>query len=407
MSKKIAIIGGGAAGFFAAIAVAEKRTDFDVYLFEKSASVLGKVKVSGGGRCNVTNTCSEPKLLVLNYPRGSKALLGPFTQFGPTDTVKWFESRGVKIKAEADGRMFPESNSSEAIIECLLQSAINAGVKIKTKCGVETFTSDDDGKSGWKLTFTNHDPMHFDKVLLATGSGDQIWQQLKSLGVEIVSPVPSLFTFNIKDKRIADLAGLSVANTAVKVQGTKLSANGPVLITHWGMSGPGILRVSAWGARVLAEKNYQFKLQINFLPDSHEDKVFEELTFEKELSPKKLVGNSNMYQSIPKRFWQRLVEICGLENKIWAEAPKQSLRKLAIELTAGVYEVSGKSTNKEEFVTCGGIELNEIDFKTMQLKKYKNLYAAGELLDVDAITGGFNFQNAWTTGWLAARDISS
>jgi hypothetical protein len=173
------------------------------------------------------------------------------------------------------------------------------------------------------------------------------------------------------------------------------------------MSGPGILRVSAWGARVLAEKNYQFKLQINFLPDSHEDKVFEELTFEKELSPKKLVGNSNMYQSIPKRFWQRLVEICGLENKIWAEAPKQSLRKLAIELTAGVYEVSGKSTNKEEFVTCGGIELNEIDFKTMQLKKCKNLYAAGELLDVDAITGGFNFQNAWTTGWLAARDISS
>jgi predicted Rossmann fold flavoprotein len=407
MSKKIAIIGGGAAGFFAAIAVAEKRTDFDVYLFEKSASVLGKVKVSGGGRCNVTNTCSEPKLLVLNYPRGSKALLGPFTQFGPTDTVKWFESRGVKIKAEADGRMFPESNTSETIVECLLQSAINAGVKIKTKCGVETFSSDDDGENGWDLTFSNHDPMHFDKVLLATGSGDQIWQQLKSLGVEIVSPVPSLFTFNIKDKRIADLAGLSVANTAVKVQGTKLSANGPVLITHWGMSGPGILRVSAWGARVLAEKNYQFKLQINFLPDSHEDKVFEELTFEKELSPKKLVGNSNMYQSIPKRFWQRLVEICGLENKIWAEAPKQSLRKLAIELTAGVYEVSGKSTNKEEFVTCGGIELNEIDFKTMQLKKCKNLYAAGELLDVDAITGGFNFQNAWTTGWLAARDISS
>lgn len=407
MSKKIAIIGGGAAGFFAAIAVAEKRLDFDVYLFEKSASVLGKVKVSGGGRCNVTNTCFEPKLLVLNYPRGSKALLGPFTQFGPSDTIKWFESRGVKIKAEADGRMFPESNTSETIVECLLQSAIEAGVKIKTKCGVESFTSNDNGESGWNLTFANHDSMHFDKVLLATGSGDQIWQQLKSLGVEIVSPVPSLFTFNIKDKRITDLAGLSVANASVKVQSTKLSAAGPVLITHWGMSGPGILRVSAWGARVLAEKNYQFKLQINFLPDSHEDKVFEELTFEKELAPKKLVGNSNMYQSIPKRFWQRLVEVCGLENKIWAEAPKQSLRKLAIELTAGVYEVSGKSTNKEEFVSCGGIELNEIDFKTMQLKKCKNLYAAGELLDVDAITGGFNFQNAWTTGWLAARDISS
>ncbi len=407
MSKKIAIIGGGAAGFFAAIAVAEKRPDFDVYLFEKSATVLGKVKVSGGGRCNVTNTCSEPKLLVLNYPRGSKALLGPFTQFGPSDTVKWFEARGVKIKAEADGRMFPESNTSETIVECLLQSAINAGVKIKTKCGVETFTSDEGEDGGWNLTFTYHDPMHFNKVLLATGSGDQIWKQLKKLDVKIVSPVPSLFTFNIKDKRITDLAGLSVVNTAVKVQSTKLCATGPVLITHWGMSGPGILRVSAWGARILAEKNYHFKLQINFLPDSHEDKVFEELTFEKELTPKKLMGNSNMYPLIPKRFWQRLIDVCGLENKIWAEAPKHSLRKLAIELTAGVYEVSGKSTNKEEFVTCGGVELNEIDFKTMQLKKYKNLYAAGELLDVDAITGGFNFQSAWTTGWLAASDIIS
>lgn len=407
MSKKIAIIGGGAAGFFAAIAVAESRPAFDVYLFEKSAGVLGKVKVSGGGRCNVTNTCSEPKLLVLNYPRGSKALLGPFTQFGPLDTVKWFESRGVKIKAEADGRMFPESNSSETIVDCLLQSAIAAGVKIQTKCGVESFSPIHEGEKGWNLTFTNHEPMHFDKVILATGSGDQIWKELKKLNVEIVSPVPSLFTFNIKDKRIADLAGLSVSNAAVKVQSTKLSATGPVLITHWGMSGPGILRVSAWGARVLAEKNYQFKLQINFLPDTHEDKVFEELSFEKELSPKKLVGNSNMYQSIPKRFWQRLVEVCGLENKIWAEAPKQSLRKLAIELTAGVYEVSGKSTNKEEFVTCGGIDLNEIDFKTMQLKKCKNLYASGELLDVDAITGGFNFQNAWTTGWVAAKDITS
>lgn len=407
MSKKIAIIGGGAAGFFAAISIAEKRSDFDVYLFEKSANVLGKVKISGGGRCNVTNTCTEPKQLVLNYPRGSKALLGPFTQFGPAETVKWFESRGVKIKAEPDGRMFPESNTSETIVECLLQSVINAGVKVKTKCAVETFTPDNGIDEGWNLTFSNNESMHFNKVVLASGSGDQIWQQLKSLNIDIVSPVPSLFTFNINDKRIRDLAGLAVTSTIVKIQSSKLTASGPILITHWGMSGPGILRLSAWGARVLAEKKYQFKIQINFIPDSHEDNVFEELVFEKGIASKKLVSNSNMFQSIPKRFWQRLVEVCGLENKIWAEAPNQALRKLAIELTAGVYEVTGKSTNKEEFVTCGGINLDEIDFKTMQLKKCKNLYAAGELLDVDAITGGFNFQNAWTTGWLAAKAITS
>jgi hypothetical protein len=200
---------------------------------------------------------------------------------------------------------------------------------------------------------------------------------------------------------------LAVTSTNVKIQSTKLTASGPILITHWGMSGPGILRLSAWGARVLAEKKYQFKIQINFIPDSHEDKVFEELVFEKGIASKKMVSNSNMFQSIPKRFWQRLVEVCGLDNKIWAEASNSALRKLAIELTAGVYEVTGKSTNKEEFVTCGGINLDEIDFKTMQLKKCKNLYVAGELLDVDAITGGFNFQNAWTTGWLAAKAITS
>jgi hypothetical protein len=407
MSKKIAIIGGGAAGFFAAIAIAEKRNDFEVYLFEKSANVLGKVQVSGGGRCNVTNTCTDPKLLVLNYPRGSKALLGPFTQFGPADTVKWFDSRGVKIRAEPDGRMFPESNTSETIVECLLQSAINAGVKVKTKCAVETFTPDNGIEEGWNLTFSNSESMHFNKVVLATGSGDQVWQQLKSLNIDIIPPVPSLFTFNINDKRIRDLAGLAVTSTNVKIQSTKLTASGPILITHWGMSGPGILRLSAWGARVLAEKKYQFKIQINFIPDSHEDKVFEELVFEKGIASKKMVSNSNMFQSIPKRFWQRLVEVCGLDNKIWAEASNSALRKLAIELTAGVYEVTGKSTNKEEFVTCGGINLDEIDFKTMQLKKCKNLYVAGELLDVDAITGGFNFQNAWTTGWLAAKAITS
>lgn len=405
MKQTIAIIGGGAAGFFAAIAVAEKLANSEVYLFEKAASVLGKVRVSGGGRCNVTNTCTDPKLLVLNYPRGAKALLGPFTQFGPAETVKWFESRGVKIKAERDGRMFPESNTSETIVECLMQSAVAAGVKIKTNCGVETFTPVENGSKGWDLTFTNDDAIHFDKVIIATGSGSQIWKQLIALGIEIISPIPSLFTFNIKDKRIEDLLGLSIVSTKIKIPGTKLVASGPILITHWGMSGPGILRLSAWGARILAEMNYQFKLQINFLPDTHEDKVFEELMFEKEQSPKKMVGNSVLYETIPKRFWQRLVEIGGMENKIWAEAPKQSIRKLAIELTAGLYEVSGKSTNKEEFVTCGGINLDEVDFKTMQLKKYKNLYAAGELLDIDAITGGFNFQNAWTTGWLAAMGI--
>ena len=405
--KKVAVIGGGAAGFFAAIRVAESNENVSVTIYEQAPSVLGKVKVSGGGRCNVTHNCFNPTELVKFYPRGEKALIGPFNRFGPADTVNWFESRGVELKTEQDGRMFPVTDDSNTIIQCLIDAAKFAGVSINTRSGIETFEPIEEGFKGWKLKFREGSEVIADVLVLASGSSESIWKQLHALRITIQPPAPSLFTFNIRDQRITDLMGLSVRNARVKVIGTKLEAEGPLLITHWGMSGPGILKLSAWGAIQLKEVNYQFKISINFLPTENENSVFEILFKHKELYPKKLLVNTIVFEEIPKRFWYKLLDAAGiLESKNWSDVNKQQIRKLAIELTGGIYEVTGKSTNKDEFVTCGGIDLNEIEFKTMQLKKYRNIFACGEIINVDALTGGFNFQNAWTTGWIAGSSIA-
>jgi predicted Rossmann fold flavoprotein len=405
--KNIAIIGGGAAGFFAAIRIAELCNNHRITIYEKSPTVLGKVRVSGGGRCNVTHHCFDPSLLVKFYPRGEKALLGPFNRFGPTDTVSWFETRGVELKTEQDGRMFPITDDSNTIIQCLLDAAKFSGVTINTKSGIESFEPLENGFKGWKLKFREGPELFADVVILATGSSESIWKQLEALGISIQPPAPSLFTFNVRDNRIKDLMGLSVRNAKVKVIGNKLEAEGPLLITHWGMSGPGILKLSSWGAIQLKLLNYKFRISINFLPNESQEKVFELLFKNKELYPKKLLVNTTVFEEIPKRLWYKLLEAAQInESKNWSDVNKVQLRKLTMELTEGIYEVNGKSTNKEEFVTCGGVDLNEIDFKTMQLKKYQNIFVCGEIINVDALTGGFNFQNAWTTGWIAGTSIA-
>jgi predicted Rossmann fold flavoprotein len=405
--KNIAIIGGGAAGFFTAIRIAELRNDLRITIYEKSPTVLGKVRVSGGGRCNVTHHCFDPSLLVKFYPRGEKALLGPFNRFGPTDTVSWFESRGVELKTEQDGRMFPMTDDSNTIIQCLLDAAKFSGVTINTKSGIESFEPLENGIKGWRLKFREGPELFADVVIFAAGSSESIWKQLEALGISIQPPAPSLFTFNVRDNRIKDLMGLSVRSAKVKVIGNKLEAEGPLLITHWGMSGPGILKLSSWGAIQLKELNYKFRISINFLPNESQEEVFELLFKNKELYPKKLLVNTTVFEEIPKRLWYKLLEAAQInESKNWSDVNKAQLRKLTMELTEGIYEVNGKSTNKEEFVTCGGVDLNEIDFKTMQIKKYQNLFVCGEVINVDALTGGFNFQNAWTTGWIAGTSIA-
>lgn len=405
MTKRIAIIGGGAAGFFSAICMAEKNPHLDISIFEKSNTVLGKVKISGGGRCNVTHHCFNPKDLIQYYPRGGKQLLGPFHTFGPTQTIEWFKKYGVSLKTEDDGRMFPTSDNSATIINCFLDAVDQYGIKVKTQSGIEKIIPKENGRKGWTIQFQHGGTSDYDAIILATGSSSHFWDMLKELSIDIVSPVPSLFTFNCKDARLKDLAGVSFKHVKVAVQQTKLQSEGPLLITHWGLSGPGILKLSSFGATHFADTKYQFKIRINFLPTYNEDELFEELNHFKSDNPKKQIITSSCYSEIPKRYWQQLIETLQLENKNWADASKQDIRKLTLALCAAEFSINGKSTNKDEFVTCGGIDLNEIDFKKMKVKKYENLYAAGEVMNIDAVTGGFNFQNAWTSGYISARAI--
>ena len=405
MQFDIAIAGGGAAGFFAAIAAAEANPELKIVLLEKGPNVLGKVKISGGGRCNVTHACFDPRQLVKYYPRGEKALLGPFHTFSAKDTIHFFESRGVAIKAEADGRMFPTTDDSQTIIDCLIGAANAAGVKIWTRAGVEEILfNEEDGN--FHLSLSNKTTAISKKVLIATGSSGRIWEQLQEQGHNIIPSVPSLFTFNIKDKRIDGLAGISVGSAVVAVAGTKLKEQGPLLITHWGMSGPAILKLSAWGARILHDKNYSFNLIINLLPHMSQEEVRQQLEKQKQLFPKKQVVK-NTFFNIPARLWQSLAIAAGVqEAQNWADISKKVINALIMELSAGNYKVEGKSTFKEEFVTAGGVDLKEVDFKTMQSKKVSNIYFAGEVLDIDAITGGFNFQSAWTTGYIAGKSMA-
>ena len=408
---KVIIIGGGAAGFFGAIACAEANPKLKVTLIEAGRKPLAKVRISGGGRCNVTHHCFDPARLVENYPRGGKALRGAFTRFQPQDTVEWYRKRGVKLKTEADGRMFPVTDDSETIVNCLMQSADKAGVDLLTGEGVKSVKQflDNNNQSYFKIQLKNDRLLQCDRLLIATGSNPLGYRWAKNLGHKIESSVPSLFTFNIKDPRIKDLAGVSVSNAQVRL-GTgknKLEQNGALLITHWGLSGPAILKLSAWGARSLHELKYASNLQINWLPEYNEETLKQYLLQVKETHPQKKIVNYCPVK-LPKRLWQSLINYAAIKpDKVWIEISKKELNKLVAEIVRGQYQIKGKGVFKDEFVTCGGVSLKEIDFKTMESKKCPGLYFAGEVLDIDGVTGGFNFQSAWTTSWLAGNAIAN
>ncbi|MBB1139603.1 NAD(P)/FAD-dependent oxidoreductase [Myroides sp. WP-1] len=402
MHYDIIIVGGGAAGFFTAINLGERNANLKIAIVERGKEVLAKVRISGGGRCNVTHACFDPKELVQFYPRGAKELLGPFHQFCCGDTIEWFAKYGVELKIEEDGRMFPVTDSSQTIIDCFAKAAAKYKIEILQGVSVQGVYQSD---KGWKLD-TSKDGMTCSQLVFTTGSNPKVWQMMTDLGHRVVEPVPSLFTFNIKDKRIVDLMGVATPAT-IKVKGSKLEATGPLLITHWGMSGPGILRLSAWGARLLAEKKYHFHILVNWLPHLDREDLVDQLKAFKQEHAKKTVVKRGLFD-FPTRLWERLVSAAGiLETTTWADLNNKQLQALVVELQEGEYQVNGKSTFKDEFVTAGGIDLRDVNFKTMESKICKTLYFAGEILNIDAITGGFNFQNAWTTGFLTAQAITS
>ena len=408
----IIIVGGGAAGFFTAINIVENNPKLKVAILERGKTVLEKVRISGGGRCNVTHACFVPNDLVKFYPRGEKELRGPFHQFCSGDTIEWFEKHGVELKIEDDGRMFPTTDSSQTIIDCFLGLTQKLKIDVLTGQSVQSLFH---GDNYWKVE-TNHETYSCQKLVMTTGSNPKIWELLENMNHTIIPPVPSLFTFNIKDARIKDLMGVS-AFAHVKVKGTtrgkaelsgaKLETSGPLLITHWGMSGPGILRLSAWGARILAEKKYQFVLEVNWLNDVTFDEAMESLKELKQEHAKKVVSKKSPFD-FPNRLWESLVLASAIDNETkWADLTKMQLTHLANQLTNGQFQVNGKSTFKEEFVTAGGVDLREINFKTMESKLHENLFFAGEIVNIDAITGGFNFQNAWTSGFIVANSITT
>ncbi|MFY0713791.1 NAD(P)/FAD-dependent oxidoreductase [Seonamhaeicola sp. NFXS20] len=398
----VIIIGGGAAGFFAAINTAEMNPDLHIAILEKAKEGLQKVKVSGGGRCNVTHAEFIPSELIQNYPRGDKELLGPFHQFMTGDTIEWFEKRGVALKIEEDGRMFPESNSSQTIIDCFLTEANKHKVDVFYSTTVQSINKHHEY---WELQ-TNKNNFHAKNIVVATGSSVKVWKLLEKLNHHVVKPVPSLFTFNVNDKRIKNIPGVVVQDVLVKVLNSKLESQGPLLITHVGFSAPAILKLSAWGAIELAEKNYKFQIEINFINQDFQE-CLETLKDIKQALAKKTVLKFSQFE-LPKRLWQQLVLASTIEESTkWAEINKKQLEALATQLTKAVFNVDGKSTFKEEFVTAGGVDLKEVNFKTFESKLHKNLYFAGEVLNIDAITGGFNFQNAWTGAYIVAKNISN
>lgn len=393
------VMGGGAAGFFAAINYAELHSNAKILILEKSNQLLGKVKVSGGGRCNVTHACFDAKELSKFYPRGSKELLGAFHKFQPNDTVKWFKQRGVAIKKEADGRMFPASDNSQTIIDCFMDEVQKHKIEIHTQEGVKALFPPKENNI-WEI-ITTHKNYYAKAVIITTGSSEQMWKLLAAIGHTIEPPVPSLFTFNVTDTRIQNLQGIAVKNATVKIANTKLQEGGALLITHWGFSGPAILKLSAWGARQLHQFNYNFSIRINWNNQFDEASV---MNYFQQQNKKQKIAN-HIFPEIPARLWQSIIAHAGIVNQNWADISKKQMQLLANEIVNASYDVKGKSTFKEEFVTCGGVKLAEVDFKTMQSKLYKGLFFSGEVLDIDAITGGFNFQAAWTTAWIAAQAI--
>ncbi len=400
----VAIIGGGAAGFFSAIAVKENFPNAKVIIFEKSDKLLSKVKISGGGRCNVTNGCTSIKELTSAYPRGGKALKKAFKVFSTQDTRQWFESRGVPLVLQDDNCVFPVSQDSQSIIDCFWNETKRLGIAIKPEMGISEINQLDD-KLELQFTDQNIPSRIFDKVIVTTGGSPKRMglEWLEKLNHKIENPVPSLFTFKMGSENITKLMGVVIENALVSLQGTKLKSNGPLLITHWGMSGPAILKLSSYGARILSDGGYNFKIQVNWVNTPNDEHVSQNLQEIVAEHPNKILANYRPY-SLPDRLWIFLLEKCEISSKKkWSEIGKKGLNKLVSVLTYDIYSVKGKTSFKEEFVTCGGVSLESIDFKTMQSKVCKNLYFAGEVLDIDGITGGYNFQAAWTTGFIAGK----
>jgi predicted Rossmann fold flavoprotein len=405
--SRIVIVGGGAAGFFAAITCAGAAPDAEIILLEKSSQFLSKVKISGGGRCNVTHNCFDAHELTTRFPRGEKNLLAPFQKFSASDTVAWFEARGVKLKTESDGRMFPASDSSQTIIDCLLHAARAANVKLFLNRGVERVSKRVGG--GFELALSDGEILFCDRLLLATGGcrAAVAGQLAVSLGHKLEPPVPSLFTFHIATPWLRELAGISVEPVEVSVAAARLRERGALLVTHWGLSGPVILRLSAWGARELHRLDYQFPLHINWLPRLNAEKIAGEFQSRRDSQPAKFIVNTPV-APLPSRLWGQLVLAAGIARGTrWAAFSRATQHRLIQRLTRTEFQVTGKSLNKDEFVTCGGVCLGEVDFKTMESRVCSGLYFAGELLDIDGITGGFNFQAAWTTGWIAGRAMAA
>ncbi len=401
MHHDIIILGGGASGVFTAIQIAEMNSKLRPLILERSKTLLNKVKISGGGRCNVTHAEFIPQDLIKNYPRGERELLGPFHQFMTGDMMAWLEKNQVALKIEEDGRIFPTSDDSQSIIDCFLSALNRYRIPVQTQ---EAATRLSFENNLWQIK-TSRNTYTCKKIVVATGSSPKIWELLSSLNLKIVPPVPSLFTFNVKDNRILNLAGLST-QAHIKLRDFPLDAYGPLLITHWGLSGPAVLKLSAWGARHLHVKNYQFVIEVNWLENSSTSSCLELLLSKKQVLGKQKVHTHSVVD-IPKRLWQSLVAYCQIDKECsWAEITKKELNTLAQCLTASQFNIQGKSTFKDEFVTAGGVELKTVNFKSMESKTHKNMYFTGEVLNIDAITGGFNFQNAWTTAYIAAKHIA-
>jgi len=402
---EIVIIGGGAAGFFAAINAAEAKTGVRVTILERAPKVLGKVRISGGGRCNVTHRPMEPKELVRRYPRGGRSLLGPFHRFSSPDTIDWFGQRGVRLKTEADGRMFPVTDDSATVIDCLSQAARQAGVRVRTRTAVTGIRAG----SPFTVELADGDPLRADRLLLALGGlrSPGAAELITALGHTVQPPVPSLFSLHCRDPRLAGLAGLSIDPVRAALPEHKLEDTGPLLITHEGMSGPAVLRLSAWGARGLHAADYRTWLKLNWLPGSGPEAFQQRCTAFRKKHATRRIGNSSGFSELPRRLWESLVQAAGIpEATTWSQLKREQMQALEAELLDARYEVDGKSLNKDEFVTCGGVELREVDFRSMESKLVPGLFFAGEVLDVDGITGGFNFQAAWTTGWHAGKAMA-
>ncbi|MDA7510673.1 NAD(P)/FAD-dependent oxidoreductase [Verrucomicrobia bacterium] len=406
-SFDVIIVGGGAAGFFAAATCAELAPSLRIVILERSPRVLSKVKVSGGGRCNVTHACFDPSVLVDFYPRGNRELLGPFYSWAPADTVDWFERRGVSLKEEADGRMFPVSDDSQTIVDCLEGSIREGGVEVRTGSAVEQIHRCEEGFR--VFLGKGESTMSGTRILLATGGlrEGKFTEGLRQLGHQIEVLAPALFTFHIDDSRLKGLEGLSVENVSASVEGASLRTSGPILVTHWGVSGPVVLKLSSVGARWMQQAAYQFDLSVNWTGSEDKGSVIGHLESLRSSNSKKRVWGWPQF-GVPRRLWERLVVAAAIpKDLIWSQISSRKIQLLADELTHCRFSVKGKSMNKEEFVTCGGVRLSEVHFKTMESKKVPGLYFAGETLDVDALTGGFNFQAAWTTGYLAGRAMAS